>query len=153
MTVKIEIQLDLKKFDKSITEMSLASQKEAKKAIYLVSQKVEGDAKFNIQSGSRSGRVYKRGKSGRTHIASAPGEFPKTDYGALVSSITAEYAFNKLSSTVGSRLSAPHGHWLEFGTSKTKARPWLQPTIDSNKKYIQDKFDKAIVEISKEFKK
>lgn len=152
MTVKMEVQLDLSQFGKSITDMSNAAQKEAKKAIFLVSQKVEGDAKQGIQTGSRSGRVYKRGRGGRTHTASAAGQFPKTDYGALVSSITAEYAFNKLSSTVGSRLSAPHGFWLEFGTLKMKPRPWLQPTLDKNKKYIQDRFDKAIAEIAKEFK-
>lgn len=39
-----------------------------------------------INTGGRSGRIYKRGK-GRTHQASAPGEPPKTDLGGLSASL------------------------------------------------------------------
>lgn len=147
----IEMTLDLSRFTKSLNNLSKGSQREAKKAIAKVSYKVEGDCKENISSGSRSGKIYKRGKKG-THQASAPGEFPKTDYGDLVANIKAEFNFNGFESTVGSRLSAPHGFWLEFGTPKMQARPWLSRTIKDNEAYIEKTFDTAIANIAKGFK-
>jgi len=147
----IEMTLDLSKFTKSLNDLSKGSQHEAKKAIAKVSYKIEGDCKSNISSGSRSGRIYKRGKS-RTHQASAPGEFPKTDYGDLGANIKAEFNFSGLESTVGSRASAPHGFWLEFGTPKMQPRPWLSRTINENKKFIEQTFDDALNNIAKDFK-
>lgn len=82
------------------------------------------NAVTSIQKGGRSGRIYKRGSV--LHQSSAPSEAPKSDTGNLVSNIT----FEKNSMTVGSRKDAPYGFWLEFGTSKMAARPWLQPAFD-----------------------
>lgn len=147
----IEMTLDLSKFTKSLNALSVGSQQEAKKAIAKVSYKIEGDCKENISSGSRSGKIYKRGKKS-THQASSAGEFPKTDYGDLVKSIKAEFNFNGFESTVGSRLSAPHGFWLEFGTPKMQPRPWLSRTINENKKFIEKTFDDALSNIAKDFK-
>jgi HK97 gp10 family phage protein len=147
----IEMTLDLSRFTKSLNDLSASARHEAKKAIEDVSYKVEGDCKFNISNGSRTGRIYKRGKK-RFHQASASGEFPKTDRGALVSSISAKFDFTGLESTVGSRMSAPHGFWLEFGTVKMGARPWLSRTINENKNYIEKTFETALSNIAKEFK-
>jgi len=150
--VKLGMTLDLSSLNKSFEDMTREAQREAKKAIAKVSYKVEGDAKENIQTGARSGRIYSKGKKGNIkHQASAAGEFPKTDTGALVSGITAEFDFSGLSSTVGSRISTPHGHWLEFGTSNMKARPWLSRTIDENKDFIKKEFDDTLQKIAKEF--
>ena len=151
--VKLDIKLDLTQFNQSLKNMSKAAQNEAEKAITAVAYKVEGDAKENIQTGGRTGRIYKRGKKGKIkHQASAVGEFPKTDNEALVEGITAEFSFSGLEATVGSRISAPHGYWLEFGTRKMRARPWLSRTIDDNKDFIDRRFEKALSEIAKEFK-
>jgi HK97 gp10 family phage protein len=147
----LEMTLDLSRFTKSLNDLNLASKQEAKKAITMVSFKVEGDCKENISRGSRSGKTYKRGKN-RTHQASASGEFPKTDRGALVSSITSQFDFTGLESTVGSRLSAPHGFWLEFGTAKMGARPWLSRTINENKEFINKSFESALSKIASNFK-
>ena len=46
---------------------------------------VEAHAKTAIQTGTKTGRVYKRKR--RTHRASAKGEAPATDTGVLVNSI------------------------------------------------------------------
>jgi HK97 gp10 family phage protein len=146
-----EIKLNLSKFTKSLNDMSFASKQEAKKAIAKVSFKVEGDCKENISRGSRNGKIYKRGKR-KTHQASAVGEFPKTDYGALIASITSQFDFSGLETTVGSRLSAPHGFWLEFGTAKMGARPWLSRTISDNKNFINDTFEKTLSNIASNFK-
>lgn len=96
------------------------------KALAKAAIETHSTAVKSIQTGSRTGKIYQRKTI--THQASAPGEPPKTDTGALVRNVTLEK--EKKGYTVGSRKGAPHGFWLEFGTSKVKARPWLQPAFD-----------------------
>ena len=50
-------------------------------------QIVQKEAVERIQEGGRTGKVYLVGKSKKEHIASAPGEYPKTMRGELVRSI------------------------------------------------------------------
>lgn len=85
-------------------------------------------AKQHISGGGRSGRTYRRRSV--THQASAPGEFPKTDTGELVASLFFRVAANKLSAFFGTKLAK--GKWLEYGTSRMRARPWLRPTFKAN---------------------
>ncbi len=77
-----------------------------------------------INSGPASGRVYKRYNPTRTHQASAPGEAPMTDTGALVSSI--QFNIAPLVATVGSNLA--YAWYLEFGTRRIAPRPIWVPT-------------------------
>lgn len=147
----IEMTLDLSKFTNFINALSNEAQKEAKIAIAKVTYKIEGDCKKNISSGARSGKTYKRG-GGRMHQASAPSEYPKADSGDLVSNIKAEFNFNGLEATVGSRATAPHGFWLEFGTNTMRARPWLSRTINENKGFINKTFENALNNIARGFK-
>jgi HK97 gp10 family phage protein len=37
-----------------------------------------------------------------------------------------------------------YGHFLEFGTSKAKAQPFMGPSLESNKQGIQDKMAEVI---------
>ncbi len=85
-------------------------------------------AKQKISGGGRSGRTYRRRTV--THQASAPGEFPKSDTGQLVSSLFFRIAANKLGAFFGTKLA--YGRYLEFGTSRMRARPWLRPTLKAN---------------------
>ena len=78
------------------------------------SLKVHEEAVKSIQGGNKSGRTYTRGNV--SHKASAPGQAPATDRGRLVRSIKVDASFLKYA--VGSHEDAPHGFWLEFGTSK-----------------------------------
>lgn len=91
----------------------------------------------NINSGGRSGRTYKRGKKG-FHVASAPGEFPASDSGALVRDISLERFADSV--TVGSR-KEPHGYYLEFGTSRMAARPWLRRSAEQEEQAINKLLD------------
>jgi hypothetical protein len=74
-----------------------------------------------------------------THRASAPGEAPATDTGALVSSIYTNQV-SPLSLEVGSRLA--YAYYLEFGTVKIKRRPSWMPAVEANR----DKFIRLIEE-------
>lgn len=96
------------------------------------------NAVLGIQRGARTGRTYNR--NGKSHKASAPNEFPKSDTGNIVNNITVKREGNA-HYTTGSRASgAPYGFWLEFGTRHMAKRPWLEPSF---KKAIRT-FDKEL---------
>ena len=100
--------------------------------VFITAQGVRTDAIKSIQNKS-PGKVVQRSRQNGTgtysHVASNVGQAPNTDNGDLVKSI----ALDKQSDAnylVGSNL--PYAAWLEFGTSKTGARPWLEPAMRKN---------------------
>ncbi len=113
------------------------------KAIATSAAEVQREAILSIRGGSRSGVVVTIG--GKPHQRSAPGERPKTDTGALVGSIFAEVDLanrDKPSAAVGTDLK--HGAFLEFGTLKMGARPWLQPAFEGLKSKIRKRIAQAV---------
>lgn len=101
------------------------------KAINRAGQLIRSEAVKGISKGMRSGNIYKRGKAGKVHKASAQGELPKTDTGNLVNNITVEQV-GKFAVEVGSRIQAPEGYWLETKEPSQGGRPWLKPTFEKN---------------------
>lgn len=99
---------------------------------------VRTDAIRAIQQPPKSGKEYKRG--GVIHRASAPGEAPATDTGKLVSSGTIEVDKGRGKPTAWVRFVARYAMPLEFGTLKMRARPFLTPAVQRNKKRIQERF-------------
>lgn len=97
-------------------------------------------AKQKIQGGGRSGQVYRRRTV--THQSSAPGEFPKSDTGQLVASLYFRVAADKLSAFFGTKLN--YGTYLEYGTSRMRARPWLRPTLKANEQSIAGRIKQAV---------
>jgi len=86
-----------------------------------------------------SGRKY------GNHTASKPGDAPNVDTGELIASIFAQPSSpNKLEAAVVA--TAPHARFLEFGTSKMAARPFLNPALNANEKLIMDSVIKSINE-------
>ncbi len=110
-------------------------------ALNKAAEHVRTQAVKAISKGDRSGRTYKRGKS-ILHKASAPGEFPKTDTGELVSNITVEKIPGGYD--VGSRAQAPQGFYLETKAASDGGRPWLRPTLESNQTAIERIINRAI---------
>ena len=83
-----------------------------------------------IEGGPKSGRVYRRGNV--SHRASAPGQYPASDTGRLASSVKMVLPSpGKIEGQVGTNVT--HGKYLEFGTSKMAARPWLLPSFKKAK--------------------
>jgi len=103
---------------------------------------LDAHAKQKIQGGGRGGRVYRR----RTvsHQASAPGEFPKSDTGQLVASLFFKLSSDKLRAFFGTKLA--YGRYLEYGTSRMQARPWLRPTFKANEEKMVARVKAAVDE-------
>jgi len=89
-------------------------------------------AKTSIQQHQSKGRTY--GK----HTASVAGNPPNSDTGFLASNIFMVLDADKLGGAVESR--ADYSGFLEFGTSKMGARPYLQPALEENKPKIKRMF-------------
>jgi len=86
---------------------------------------------------SRSaGKTETRSRPRRKVVVSRPGDAPNTDRGRLISSV--QFAFDKarMVGTVFSGLK--YARWLEFGTRKMKARPWLRPAFKAGTRNIKD---------------
>ena len=137
MTLKIQVK-GIKEFNKYLSGLSRSSKIEMNKLLAISATETQKNAVNSIQTGARTGKTYKRRSI--THQASAPGEPPKSDTGALTSNITVEK--ERGGYTTGSRKGAPWGFWLEFGTSLIKARPWLQPSFDKTVAEINVKIQK-----------
>lgn len=68
----------------------------------------------------------------RTGTASAPGEPPKRDIGELAQSIGYEVDRKELAAYIGTF--KKYGFWLEVGTKKMAARPYLRPMLSEQLK-------------------
>jgi HK97 gp10 family phage protein len=76
-------------------------------------------------------KVYKRTKKKLIHNPSFPGNFPRPDSGNLIKNITYHTTYRGL--TVGDHDKTPYAVFLESGTRKMEARPFIVPTWE---KYI-----------------
>ena len=97
-------------------------------------QMVMNEAKQSSQRNSGGGKTSQKYKPRRTHSASAEGQPPNTDTGFLVSNIFLQIDPDGLGADVESR--ADYSGYLEFGTSKMEARPYLQPALEANRRNI-----------------
>ena len=110
-------------------------------------QLIRGEAIRSIQTGPKSGRTYEKYNPRRTHKASAPGEAPASDTGNLVSQIRVREENKDL---VKVESNALYSSFLEFGTSKMLARPFLFPATErSRPKIAQAVFNRVKQEIQK----
>jgi len=105
----------------------------AAKIIEQGAQTMVTDMKDAIESGPKTGRLYRRGNV--EHQASAPGEAPATDIGTLANSLVVKRVA-KLTREIWGIL---YGFWLEFGTTTLLPRPFVRPAVDKNRdKLIAD---------------
>ena len=101
--------------------------------VILTANDIRTDAIKSI-NGVSPGRQVDRSRQGGgtyTHTAAAEGNAPNTDTGKLVSSVSVEVNRSGLYALVGSNLD--YAGFLEMGTSKMGARPWLEPALRKNR--------------------
>ncbi len=91
----------------------------------VIAMQIQAYAQVLIQSGPKTGRLYKRGNV--VHQASAPGEPPATDTGNLVNS---GYARRQRRCLWWVGFSAEYAAALECGTPRMLPRPYLRPAVE-----------------------
>ena len=110
----------------------------AERACFKAANLVKNTALESILTGAKSGRAYKIG--GVTRIASAPGQAPANQTGALAGSLSARVEREGKTVFGIASASTEYAAMLEFGTQKMAARPYMQPALDRNAKKIEDIF-------------
>lgn len=104
-----------------LKRMAQKTPKEIARALYAGGQLIEIEAERSITAGSISGKG---------HIPSRPGEPPNADTRQLDLNIETEIGGPALV-TVTSK--APYSAFLEYGTSRMAARPFMRPATEKNR--------------------
>ena len=101
---------------------------------------------LSMRNTPKTGKHYKRGK--KTHIASSSGNPPAIDSGDLLKSII--FDVRKMEVEVGSIIDIPpYPRYLEEGTKKMDARPWLEPAVEKHQQEIVDDIGENVFELIK----
>ena len=111
--------------------------------VILTANEIRTDAIKSIQNKSGGTQVQRSRQDGGTytHTAAAEGSAPNTDTTKLVASIAVELNKSGVYALVGTNLD--YAGFLEFGTSKMGARPWLEPALRKNKDNLQRNINAA----------
>jgi hypothetical protein len=136
MSDKVEFSLDARGIRAAFDKLNGQTQGALERGAQGGGLVIQAGMKRRIMQGGKSGHVYKRG--GKEHVASAPGEPPATDTGALANSIQTIVTARRpdyAETQTGSPLD--YSESLEFGTSKMEARPYGRPTLDEDRDAIE----------------
>ncbi len=131
----MRVSVDVKQKSK-IKNVTSQYEKQAQRAVFLGCSKIQEVAVTEILRGAKSGQIYSRG--GKSHQASAAGEYPASDTGNLASNINVQIQTGGLSGIVESK--ANYSSYLEFGTSRMAARPFMFPSAERARAFIRKKF-------------
>ena len=146
MEVNIKVK-GLKKAQDALKSLEKDLEQPFREVILGGAQLIRGEAIKSIQTGPKSGRIYEKYNPRRTHQASAPGQAPASDTGNLVSQIIVR---PKNTDEVAVESNALYSSFLEFGTSKMLARPFLFPATErSRPKIVQAVFNRVVKEIQR----
>lgn len=129
-TVKLDIDTA------QLKRLRTSHKKKADQALRALAEEGVTIVKLSMTESPASGRMYKRGS--KYHTASSPGNAPRVDMGTLRASIKSERE-RELRYIVSDGVI--YGVYLEFGTEKMAARPFMTPMIEELKKKIPIIFD------------
>lgn len=136
---------------RNLGKLTQLMQTQVSQQVLATAHKVRNSAITGMARDSKTGEVYSRGGNLDTqpHQASAAGQSPAVDTGNLMNSISVRsqglkaYVFTPVE----------YGLYLEFGTSRMAARPWLRPALDANlpefRQAIQQAFNQTAKEIGR----
>lgn len=92
---------------------------------------IQARSQMAIQNPPKSGRIYKHGNV--LHQASAPGEAPATDTGALV---TSAYTKKLGDSDYETGYTTKSAKPLEYGTATMQPRPFLRTAVEAVRQWF-----------------
>ena len=121
----VDLKINKAAFDSLINEATKVTEGAA--------DKMAENMKQSILTGAKSGQQYF--SNGRRHQSSAPGQAPANNTGSLVRSIKVK----KNGKTATISIEKDYAIYLEFGTSKMRARPFIIPAFLKTKKWFADK--------------
>ena len=110
-------------------------EKNARRVVAYGLNEVRNIAVKGITEGNKTGDTVIR--RGTAHTTSAAGEYPAADTGVLHTNIFADADSDGLGGSVESR--AKYSEFLEFGTSKMAARPFMQPSAEQARPRIRQR--------------
>jgi phage gpG-like protein len=120
--------MEIKGIDKLRKKLSNISQLVPREAAVVLTDAVlemQGFSQGKMQADAGGGIEYE--VAGKTKRRSAPGQFPQVDTGVLIGSLFFRAASTtNLTASFGTNID--YGYFLEFGTSRMAARPWLRPS-------------------------
>lgn len=108
-----------------------AIKRDVARIMEVAAQKIVVEAQISITAGA---------VSGRGHVPSAPGQPPNADTHFLANNIRTRRR-GPLHVDIVSE--APYSLFLEYGTSKMEARPFMRPAIDTKRREVADFIQKA----------
>lgn len=130
MSVKVKVTRKSR-----VPQVSREYASDMRQLIGMAGNLVRNTAIESIAQGAKSGVVYELYNPRRTHKSSAAGEAPASDTGYLVNNIYLDIDADGLGASVESR--AEYSAYLEFGTSKMAARPFMHPALEENRPKIR----------------
>lgn len=143
MTIRLSLEGG-EALQRALREMSDEVRVKVGEAVQATAAELEAAVKIKMQQGPHTGRIYRRGNV--VHQASAPGQPPAPDTGALMQSVYHEMD-GPLSAVAGSRL--VYSQYLEFGTSRMAARPVWRPAVEDMGKVFTNRVIAALEEAAK----
>lgn len=140
MSVKVS---GMRNFQDQIRKLGASFDDAVDQGVFVTAQEVRTYAIKSIQEQSAGQQVRRtrQGGGSYTHVAAAVGQAPNTDTGKLVSSIATDKSAES-TYRIGSNL--PYATWLEFGTKKMGARPWLHPAIRAKESRLMENIEKVV---------
>ena len=141
MDIKFRVT-NLKKVLSQLENLDKQLEPEFQEIVKGGAQLIRGEAIKSIQTGAKSGVVYQMYNPRREHRASAPGQAPASDTGNLVSKIVVR---QKGANVTNVESNANYSSFLEYGTSKMQARPFMLPAFEKSKKPILDATFRRVV--------
>jgi len=147
MKIKMEGEEQLKR---NLLSLGRDMDKALANGVFITANQIRTEAIKSIQTHSFGTYVKRSRQGGGTydHVAAAAGSAPNTDTGKLVASIAVEMDWKKREAFVGTNLD--YGAWLEEGTKKMDARPWLEPAARNNNKNLNENINKGIMAVIKQ---
>jgi HK97 gp10 family phage protein len=137
--VRINIEMDgIAALSRQLAELAGDADAVMTEVVTNLAVDTQREAVQGIQRGPATGAVRPDGSR-----ASAPGEYPMSDTGRLANNVVANLPTSgNISAEVGTNVQ--YGRYLEFGTSRMAARPWLLPSFNKAKAGVEAKLKRAI---------
>jgi HK97 gp10 family phage protein len=137
--VRINIEMDgISALSRQLAELAGDADAVMTEVVTNLAVDTQREAVQGIQRGPATGAVRRDGSR-----ASAPGEYPMSDTGRLANNVVANLPTSgNISAEVGTNIQ--YGRYLEFGTSRMAARPWLLPSFNKAKAGVEGKLKRAI---------